>query len=151
MTIEQKLVKQYGTTDCPEFATWMLKDGTMVNGTFEGYQRDVDHICVALFYKQKAGKEACRNPYTYLRKFMDRCNLRICTSDGCFGFHFSGAPMQKQVDRILTLYHEADGFYPESYILHHTRSGETRMNIYQFIDYLKRYTNRNLPEWCYCI
>ena len=33
MTIEEKALKQYSTTENPRLAVWMLKDGTLLNGT----------------------------------------------------------------------------------------------------------------------
>lgn len=51
MTIEQRLIKELGTTDDPVFAVWLLRDGTYVNGTIEGHQRDIDHHEISAFYR----------------------------------------------------------------------------------------------------
>ena len=42
-TIEEKAIQAWGTTNVPKFCTYLLINGEMLNGSYEGYRRDIDH------------------------------------------------------------------------------------------------------------
>ena len=42
-TIEERAISEWGITNVPQFAIYMLKNGEMINGSYEGFQRDRDH------------------------------------------------------------------------------------------------------------
>ena len=80
-TIEQRAKEEWGTTQVPQFAVYMLTDGEMLNGTFGGFQRDRDHREINEFMpKLNNGKHYEGMPY--IRRFMKRGNIRIhCNND----------------------------------------------------------------------
>ena len=80
MTIEQRLLADLGATTIPDFAVWLLKDGTLVNGSHEGYQRDIDHHEIGQYFKHSK-YHVPGSSTLYLRKFMRRGNIRISCSD----------------------------------------------------------------------
>ena len=78
--IEERARKVFGETDIFEFAGYMLEDGTMLNFSYEGHQRDEDHRTIGQFFEKAQGYEA-------IMKFMRRGNIRC--SCGSFGYMFS--------------------------------------------------------------
>lgn len=76
MTIEERLIKDLGTTSRPELAVWMTKDGTLVNGSHDGIRRDVDHHEISHYYK-KSKYDDGGSSTLYIRKFMRRGNIRM--------------------------------------------------------------------------
>lgn len=80
-TIEQIAKAEWGTTQVPQFAIYMLTDGEMLNGSFGGFQRDRDHREINEFMPHlNNGKHYEGMPY--IRRFMKRGNIRIhCNND----------------------------------------------------------------------
>lgn len=67
-TIEERAIKEWGTTEVPQFAVYMLKNGEMLNGSYEGFQRDRDHREINEFmYSTKNSKYS---GYPYIYRFM---------------------------------------------------------------------------------
>lgn len=87
--IEERAKKFFGETEIFEFAGYLLEDGTMLNFSHEGYQRDEDHRVIGEFYSKASGTEA-------LCKFMRRGNIRCSCNSGSFCFEFSKFPTKKQ-------------------------------------------------------
>ena len=99
MTIEQRLVARYGVTDDPCLASWMLRDGTLVNGSFCGLQRDVDHHQIGEFYS-RSKREDPGSSAIYVLKFMRRGNIRYGCSPDAFCVEHCGAPSVEQFKKI---------------------------------------------------
>lgn len=140
ITIEEKLLKQYGTTDDPELCVWMLKDGTMINGSYEGFQRDIDHRCVSEHFRPSKFEDP-GSALIYVKKFMRRGNIRY----GCSGFGYTieltQPPTQEQFAKIQKHMRYATSNGIDTCI---TRYGTKRRRICetwrQYTAYLMRYT-----------
>ena len=102
MTIEERLLHDYGETEEPSFATWMLKDGTMVNGTVEGRQRDVDHRCISEYFK-RSKFESPGSAYIYVKKFMNRGNIRMCCNEFGYNLELRSTPTLRQIRRLIPI------------------------------------------------
>lgn len=90
--IEERARKVFGETEIYSFAGYILEDGSMLNFSYGGYQRDEDHRIVGQFFKNATGTEA-------MLKFMRRGNVRVmCNKDGyCFEFIKPLTHWQRQV------------------------------------------------------
>lgn len=87
--IEERAKKIFGETNVFEFAGYILEDGTMLNFSYGGYQRDEDHRIIGEFYSKASGTEA-------LCKFMRRGNIRCSCNKDNYCFEFAKAPTEKQ-------------------------------------------------------
>ena len=99
ITIEEKLVRQYGVTDMPELCVWMLRDGTMVNGSYEGHQRDIDHRCISEYFKRSKFEDP-GSALIYVKKFMRRGNIRYGCSDFGYCIELTQPPSSEQFAKI---------------------------------------------------
>lgn len=144
MTIEQRLLKKYGRTAEPEFATWMLRDGTMINGTIEGHQRDIDHREIGEFYKPSKYQEP-GSMYCYIEKFMRRGNIRLCCNEFGYNAEIWGVPSEMQVASLRTLSFVAMRAGIECRLEWHTRTSSRyhpRSGGFEdYVKYLRRYTD----------
>ena len=140
MTIEQRLLRDYGETDVPELATWMLADGTMINGTVEGRQRDVDHRCISEYFK----RSKFENPGSagiYLRKFMRRGNIRLCCSDCGYCVELRATPTLKQLWKLRKIMNAATRNGIETMVEWRTRNNSRKCASWPgYLDHLARYT-----------
>ena len=98
--IEERARKVFGETDIFEFAGYMLEDGTMLNFSYGGYQRDEDHRIIGQFFEKAQGYEA-------IMKFMRRGNIRC--SCGSFGYMFSfiKEPTEEQIRTMERAYDQS--------------------------------------------
>ena len=80
-SIEERAIKHYGTTEIFQFAGYLLEDGTMLNFSDGGYQRDQDHRNIGWFFKKASGTEA-------LLKFMRRGNVRVMCHRDSYSFEY---------------------------------------------------------------
>lgn len=103
--IENRAKRYYGTTEIPEFAGYLLTDGSMLNFSCEGYQRDEDHRNISQFFKTK-NDDGCFSTYMY--KFMRRGNIRVSCSGGCYGLEFIKTPTRDQLYAIRSIYRTAE-------------------------------------------
>lgn len=87
--IEERARKYFGETEIFEFAGYILEDGTMLNFSHEGFQRDEDHRTIGQFYSKASGTEA-------MCKFMRRGNIRCSCDNNNYCFEFSKYPTEKQ-------------------------------------------------------
>lgn len=103
MTIEERLVAEYGLTDNPECGVWLLKDGRLVNGSYDGRQRDVDHSEICRFFRKPKGEMLYRDvgPYKYVAKFMRRGNIRWGCSGSGLTLCVSTTPTIEQLEYIV--------------------------------------------------
>lgn len=83
-------------------ATWLLADGTLLNGSCEGHQRDVDHAEAGYYFKKAQGKEA-------VKKMLRRGNIRVmCQDDSGYLFQVKRKPTSEQKAVIRKAREQAD-------------------------------------------
>ena len=147
MTIEERLIKDRGTTNYPHLAVWMLRNGTYVNGTIEGFQRDIDHHEISWYYKPS--KRIAPGSYTgYVYKFMRRGNIRIGCSESGWCFELAVKPTRDQADNLYRAIldakeHGTRACFGRNPYKSHQPKWESDI---QFIAYLNRYTDYWPPE-----
>ncbi len=149
MTIEQRLVKDLGTTDIPELAVWMLKDGTLVNGSYEGHQRDVDHHEIGYYFKPSIHAEP-GDSYIYILKFMRRGNIRVGCSESGYYMETRTPPTEGQWKIIQRMYQTAcDKLLPFG-ILRYSKTDKYNESFLQYATYIERYLHYPIePEILY--
>lgn len=141
MTIEQLLLKDYGETREPCFATWLLRDGTLINGSIEGRQRDIDHRCISHYYKRSKFEDP-GSAYLYILKFMRRGNIRVCCNEFGYGFEFTKQPSLQQLKTIRRAYMAAIRKAVPFTIDRRIRPFHVKnMRMAEFETYLYRYTD----------
>lgn len=96
MTIEEKALKTWGEASCPEAAIWITRDGTLVNGCMSGYIRDVDHAEIGQFFKTSKYHQP-GSAWLYIKKFINRGNVRMCFSSCEAYFELSRTPTRTQL------------------------------------------------------
>ncbi len=99
MTIEEKLVRDCGLTEDPCMGVWLLRDGRLVNGSHEGFQRDIDHHEIGQYFKRSKFEEPGTNGI-YMLKFMRRGNIRWGCSEFGYCVEHVGPPSHEQFLRI---------------------------------------------------
>lgn len=146
MTIEQRLVKKMGTTENSLLAMWMLRDGNYVNGTIWGTQRDIDHVEINRFYK-KSKREEPGGYSLYIRKFMNRGNIRVGCSNAGWCFEMTRKPSREQADRLYRAITDARRQGTETCFKrnHDSRTKPVWEDEFQFLEYLNRYTDYYPP------
>lgn len=103
MTIEQKAISVYGLTDEPELATWLLASGDMLNGTYCGLRRDVDHHEISQFFKRSVYQDP-GSAYIYVKKFLRRGNIRVVCSESHYGLEYAVTPTPAQIQTIRRIH-----------------------------------------------
>ena len=94
-TIEQRAKEEWGTTQVPQFAIYMLTDGEMLNGSFGGFQRDRDHREINEFMpKWENGRHYDGMPYIY--RFIKRGNIRMHCNRESINLMFWKVPTRDQ-------------------------------------------------------
>lgn len=137
MTIEQRVLKEYGTTWNPVLAVWMLRDGTYVNGSIEGFRRDRDHHEINAFFKSSKRQTPGSNGI-YVTKFMNRGNIRVGCSEAGYCFEFTKTPSQEQLDRICE--EIRNGL--EVCVARPVKRRTEWQTGWRFLEYVARYANR---------
>lgn len=100
MTIEERLIHDLGITPNFNHAVWLLPDGTLINGSHEGRQRDVDHHEIGFYFK-KSKYDTGGDSYLYIKKFMNRGNIRWGCDKDNMTIEFTKKPTEKQIAQIL--------------------------------------------------
>ncbi len=147
MTIEQKAVKAYGLTDFPQLALWLLKDGSYINGTIEGYQRDIDHHEISSFFKRSVRQEPGSNGI-YVYKFMNRGNIRVGCSESGWCYEFTRIPTKNQIDMMFNAIIEAKNHMTKAYFGRNPKTSYKTIweNGCAFLRYINRYTDYRIPD-----
>lgn len=99
--IEEKARRMFGETDIFQFAGYILEDGTMLNFSYGGYQRDEDHRIIGQFFSKAQGTEA-------LLKFMRRGNVRVMCHNNSYCFEYMGKLTRAQKSVIMEAAKEAE-------------------------------------------
>lgn len=143
ITIEAKAKRTWGTTEVPQFATYMLQDGTMLNGTYGGHQRDIDHRQIAEVMYITSKKTYDGLPY--VRRFMARGNIRMNCNSNSINLQFWKAPSRDQWITLRDIFKEAkelglpiyiEKYYPQ-------KRAKVFFNEIDFANWLKQQVN-----WC---
>lgn len=96
------MLRYYGCCENYSLATWLLADGTLLNGSCEGHQRDVDHAEAGYYFKKAQGKEA-------VKKMLRRGNIRVmCQDDSGYLFQVKRNPTSEQKAVIRKAREQAD-------------------------------------------
>ena len=139
-SIEERARKVFGETEYFELAGYLLRDGSMLNFSYGGYQRDEDHRIIGQFYSKARGTEA-------LCKFMRRGNIRCMCSDYVFCFEFDKLPTRERFEMLNKAHglavRNALNFYIER------ESKNKKYHVYTwntFCEYLRKYVDYYVPE-----
>lgn len=145
-SIEQRAIKEYGLTEVYYFALYMLIDGTMLNGSYEGYQRDEDHRNIGCFFNYKTHidkydmKVENYEPWQNIVRFINRGNIRMSCSSQRFGIEFHKLPTRAQWEQIKKMSQEAYKMDIEFIIERADSQGNIRQTWngrYDFISFTK--------------
>lgn len=114
-TIEERAKAEWGTTQVPQLAIYMLPDGDMLNGSFEGFRRDRDHREINEFMPiLNNGKLYDGMPY--IRRFMKRGNIRIHCDKESVNLQFWKTPTRDQWISLRTILKECEELNMRIYI-----------------------------------
>lgn len=138
VTVEMKAKEQWGTTTVPQFCTYLLKDGSMLNGSYEGFQRDIDHREINQFLYHKPDSKNLGSSYPYIYRFMKRGNIRMSCNEETIAFEFWKTPTREQWLIIKNLLKEADELGLDIYIEKYYPNQEMKVfyNKFDFIEWL---------------
>lgn len=148
MTIEERLVKRYGSTDDPGLAVWLLKDGTLVNGSYGGHQRDVDHHEISDFYHQ-TGNGCARygGDSYYIHKFMRRGNIRWHCTRTLLDISFAVTPAENQLKTMFPVLRYVYGRnIPVRITKLNRENGLRTFRLADFLSWLYARTKANIPD-----
>lgn len=130
--IEERAKKLFGLTNIFEFAGYMLEDGTMLNFSYGGYQRDEDHRIIGQFYKKAQGTQA-------LGKFMRRGNIRMMCHPNYYYLEFAKPPTTEQISRIKEIEKDAHKLGYEFLLEKNDRKGRIAKSYTSIYQYLGEY------------
>ena len=143
-TIEERAKIAWGTTEVPQFAVYMLTDGTMLNGSFGGFQRDRDHREINEFMPHINNGKPYEG-YPYIRRFMNRGNIRMSCNRESINIQFWKTPTREQWHSLRQILEEAEdlrqSIYIEKYYPH--KSADVFFDRYSFANWLSERVN-----WC---
>ncbi len=99
-----KAKEMFGTTEIIDYAGYILTDGDMLNFTYDGYQRDMDHreISHAIHPDSDGYSDG-------LIQFVTYGNIRVMPN----GIELSKRPTQPQIRRIAEFIRHKDSIYVE--------------------------------------
>lgn len=138
--VEAELLRQYGQTDQFDLAVWMLQDGTLINGSVEGLQRDLDHRHIADFYKNLDAETA-------IRKFMRRGNVRMGFSGNMPCFEFLVPLSDQQIAKLIPWAHYAASNALDFCAVRHARGERVCENPWKFLYYIAKYMRKNVFDY----
>lgn len=150
-SIEEKLVQDLGTTDDIALAVWMLKDGTLVNGSREGRQRDLDHRHIGDYASEYLGgleDEAA------MRRFMRRGNVRLGFSEAGPCFEFLVPLTEAQLRMLVPWARWCAHNSREFCAVRHAKGRKICEGAWRFLFYVSKYMKRNVfdyPETPECL
>lgn len=146
MTIEEKAIHDYGITNHPEFAGYMLTDGRMLNFSYEMNQRDQDHRNIGFYFK-KSKYESPGDNSIYMYKFMKRGNIRVKCNDKYYGFEYVKLPTYEQMLELKThaqyAYKNHIDFCIETYTKR--RKHLVFHTFHEFCNHIEQYVHYNIP------
>lgn len=114
-TIEIRAKAEWGTTKEPRFAVYMLTDGTMLDGSYEGRQRDRDHREINEFMPCINNGRPYEG-YPYIRRFMNRGNIRMSCNRESINIQFWHIPTWEQWQSLRKILEDAKKLGQSIYI-----------------------------------
>lgn len=132
-TMEERAKETWGTTSVPQFCTYMLKTGEMLNGSYEGFWRDRDHREINEFMPCILTKQS-----DYINRFMKRGNIRMNCNKESICFEFWKTPTRDQWIKINSILKEAEDLGMNIYIekYYPKKSHKVFRDRYDFMEYL---------------
>lgn len=136
-SVETKLQQEHGLTDDINLAVWMLRDGSLINGSYDGNQRDVDHREIVEYYPGLSFDEA-------IARFMRRGNIRMGFGDAGPCFEFLVPPSEEQLRILVPWAHWAVRHKTDFCAIRHARGNRICENPWQFLYYVSKWMHRNV-------
>lgn len=141
MAVERAVAKEYGVTDDVNLAVWLLRDGTLVNGSLEGNQRDRDHLDIADFYPFHMDAADA------MARFMRRGNIRMGFSETGPCFEFLVPPSEEQLKILVPWAHWSVRHKADFCSIRHARGNRMYENPWQFLYYVSKWMRRNVFDY----
>lgn len=143
-TIEQKALAEWGTTKEPRFAVYMLTDGSMLDGSFGGFQRDRDHREINEFMPHINNGKPYEG-YPYIRRFMNRGNIRMSCNKESINLQFWHTPTWEQWHSLRKILEDAEELGQSIYIekYYPKKRSVCFLDKYSFVNWLSERVN-----WC---
>lgn len=135
MTIEQRAAARYGLTDEPELAAWLLQSGELLNGTYCGLRRDVDHCEISQFFKRSVYQDP-GSAYIYVKKFLRRGNIRVVCSGSSYGLEYTVTPTPAQIQAIRRIHLLAERRAIPLLIEHFPARPCARIQVFDYADFI---------------
>lgn len=112
-----------------------MQSGKLLNGTYCGLRRDVDHCEISQFFKRSVRQDP-GSSYIYIKKFMRRGNIRVVCSDLFYGLEYAVTPTPAQIQTIRRIHLLAErGAIPFTIERFPTRTGE-RARVFGYTDFM---------------
>lgn len=127
--IEERAKTYFGTTHNLEFAGYILEDGSLLNFSHEGFQRDCDHREIGQFFSKAQSTEA-------MLKFMRRKNIRCINSKTGYRFEYIAMPTDAQIAVMRAAYYKAYRNGIEFLIEKDNSRGKAECFFYNLDDFL---------------
>ena len=142
-TIEERAKIAWGTTEVPQFAIYMLTDGTMLNGSYEGHQRDIDHREINEFMPCVGGKSY--EGYPYIFRFLNRGNIRMNRNRDGINIQFWHTPTYEQWQTLRQILKDAEEMRQSIFIekYYPNKGSKVFFDRYSFANWLSERVN-----WC---
>lgn len=142
-TIEEKAIQAWGTTNVPKFCTYLLINGEMLNGSYEGYRRDIDHREINEFMPVVNKKEYEYSSTHYIYRFMKRGNIRMNCNEDSICFEFWKIPTREQWRTLQWIIKEASQFDMSIYIEKYNPNSQNKIfrDKLEFEDWLQQHAN----------
>ena len=142
-TIEERATQAWGTTNVPQFCTYLLTNGEMLNGSYEGYRRDIDHREINEFMPVVNKKEYEYSSTPYVHRFMKRGNIRMNCNDNSICLEFWKIPTREQWRTLQWIFEEASKFDMSIYIEKYNPNSQNKIfrSKWEFEDWLQQHVN----------
>lgn len=137
--IEQMLIDELGTTDDPELAVWLTRDGRLINGSREGRQRDLDHRHIQDCYPGLDANAA-------IERFMRRGNVRMGCGAGSFAFEFVVPLSESQMWYLVpwARHYAHSGRKSDFCAIRHSRKARRCEDPWKFLFYIAKHMRQNV-------
>lgn len=137
---EALALARYGTTEDFSLAVWMLRDGTMLDGSKEGLQRDYDHQDIAEVYPGTDCEAA-------MIKFMRRGNVRMGFSESGPCFEFLSPLSDEQLKQLVPWARHCAHNSLEFCAIRHARGNRICEGAWRFLYYISKWMKRNVFDY----
>lgn len=145
-TIEERATQAWGTTNVPQFCTYLLTNGEMLNGSYEGHQRDIDHREINEFMPIGRNEKYEYISTQYIYRFMKRGNIRMNCTNESICFEFWKIPTKEQWRTLKLIFKEAYEFNMTIYIEKYNPNSQNKFfyDRLEFEDWLQQHATYSL-------